>query len=129
MSALERPVLLYDSDCRFCRWTIRVVQRLDRHGELAQLPMLDPEAAELLARLPTEQRYSSWHLALEDGSLVGRGAGLRDLLRALRLTRPVAPLVAVVPDALLDRAYRTVAEHRSRLGRLVPDGPAPRRFP
>jgi hypothetical protein len=30
-----------------------------------------------------------------------------------------------VPDAL----YLFVAEHRKLLGRLVPDGPAPRRFP
>jgi hypothetical protein len=30
-----------------------------------------------------------------------------------------------VPDAL----YRTVSERRDLLGRLVPDGPAPRRFP
>jgi len=30
-----------------------------------------------------------------------------------------------VPDAL----YRLVADHRDVLGPLVPDGPAPRRFP
>jgi hypothetical protein len=30
-----------------------------------------------------------------------------------------------VPDAL----YGFVAEHRDILGRFVPDGPAPRRFP
>ncbi len=30
-----------------------------------------------------------------------------------------------VPDA----AYRFVARHRELLGRLVPDGPGPRRFP
>jgi hypothetical protein len=30
-----------------------------------------------------------------------------------------------VPDAV----YRFAARHRERLGRLVPDGPAPRRYP
>jgi hypothetical protein len=30
-----------------------------------------------------------------------------------------------IPDAI----YRVVAGHRDLIGRLVPDGPAPRRFP
>jgi hypothetical protein len=47
----------------------------------------------------------------------------------MRLTRPVAPLVARVPERALEVLYRFVARNRSRLGRLVPNGPAPRRFP
>jgi hypothetical protein len=65
-------------------------------------------AGSLLAALPEEERFDSWRLVKPDGSLLG-----------------YAVVRGRVPDAL----YRFVAEHRAWLGRLVPDGPAPRRFP
>jgi hypothetical protein len=58
--------------------------------------------------LPEAERLASWRLVRRDGRMVG-----------------YAWIRGRVPDAL----YRLVARHRERLGRLVPDGPAPRRFP
>jgi hypothetical protein len=62
----------------------------------------------LLAPLTEDERCASWRLARRDGSLVGYGV-----------------VRGRVPDAL----YRFVAQHRDVLGRFVPDGPAPRRYP
>ncbi|HSF60842.1 MAG TPA: DCC1-like thiol-disulfide oxidoreductase family protein [Gaiellaceae bacterium] len=104
----ERPVLLYDGECRFCRFLARCVVRLDRRSKLAILPLTDAAAASLLEALPADERLTSWRFVRRDGSLVGYG-GVRGRL----------------PDAL----YAIVARHRGRLGRLVPDGPAPRRYP
>ncbi len=70
--------------------------------------MADSEAAKYLAALPEDERLASWRLVRQDGSLVGY-AGVRGRL----------------PDAL----YGLVARHRELLGRVVPDGPAPRRYP
>ena len=50
----------------------------------------------------------SWRLVRRDGSLAGY-LGVRGR----------------IPDTV----YRALAERRELLGRLVPDGPAPRRFP
>jgi hypothetical protein len=61
-----------------------------------------------LAPLSEDERLASWRLARTDGSLSGY-LGMR----------------GTVPDAV----YRLIAERRDLLGRLVPDGPAPRRFP
>jgi hypothetical protein len=47
----------------------------------------------------------------------------------MRLTRPAGRLLAAVPDRVLDALYGPVSRHRSLLGRLVPDGRAPRRYP
>ena len=91
--------------------------------------MGDEEAAPLLERLPADERFASWHLALSDGSVVGYGTGGVELLRSMRLTRPAGRLFAAVPDRLLDAAYGLVARHRGLLGRVVPNGPAPKRFP
>jgi len=118
--------LLYDDGCRVCRFVARVVIRLDRGRELAVLPLDDVEAATFLEHLPEEERHASWRLARDDGVVVGFGAGLPELLREMRLTRPLGMLVGLVPDRSLDAAYRAVARRRGRFGRLVPDGPAPR---
>jgi hypothetical protein len=72
------------------------------------LPLQDPAAEPLLASLPERERLESWRLVRRDGSSSGH-LGLRG--RA--------------PDAL----YRALAGRRELLGRLVPDGPAPRRYP
>jgi hypothetical protein len=72
------------------------------------LPLDDREADPLLASLPEQERFASWRLVRTDGSILGR-----------------ALVGGRVPDAL----YRLVANNRELLGRFVPDGPAPRRFP
>lgn len=107
----------------------RVAARLDRKGELAFLPQEDREAEPLLAAVPEDERFATWHLALPDGSLHGGGSGLPALLRALSITRPGGRLLARVPNGALDRVYALIADHRARLGRLVPDRPGPRRYP
>jgi predicted DCC family thiol-disulfide oxidoreductase YuxK len=106
----------------------RAVARLDRRRELAILPIDDAEAEPLLRALPEEERDETWHIVAPDGAIAGHGAGVVDLLLAMRLTRPTGRALAHVPPGLLDRVYGAVARNRGRLGRLVPDGRAPRRL-
>jgi predicted DCC family thiol-disulfide oxidoreductase YuxK len=122
-------VFLYDAECRLCRLAARAVVRLDRDEALAVLPLRDEEAAALLAPLSGEERLASWRFVAPGGEIAGEGAGVPELLLALRLTRPLGHVVRLVPAKALDAAYRLVARHRGRLGQLVPDGQAPRRFP
>ena len=52
------------------------------------------------------------------------------LLSELRLTRPLGRVLAAVhASSLVDAVYRLVARNRGRIGRFVPDGPAPHRYP
>ena len=124
-----RPVLLYDADCRVCRFIARTALRLDRRRELAVLPLQDHEAARLVDVLPPEERLASWRLVRTDGSLAGYGAGLSELLGSMWLTRALGRAASLVPDRVLDTLYGQAARRRGRLGRLVPRGPAPRRYP
>jgi predicted DCC family thiol-disulfide oxidoreductase YuxK len=119
-----RPTLLYDGGCRFCRFTARVVARLDRRRRLALLPFADPEASPLLEAIPENDRLASWHLVFPDGRRASRGRGIVDLLRVFPATRPLAPLLRPLP---LDALYDLISRHRHRLGRLLPDGRPPRR--
>jgi len=125
-----RPALLYDAGCRGCRFAARVVARIDRERALTIMPLQDPGAGSLLDALPEEERLASWRLVGADGTLAGDGgAGLPALLRTVRRTRPLGWLLGLVPPYLLDSGYELIARNRGRLGRLVPDGPAPRRVP
>jgi len=126
---LPRPVLLYDGECRFCRFAARCVVRLDRRHELALLSLQDNRAMPLLAALPASERLATWRLARPDGSVTGYGAGIPDLLGAIRLTRPAGRLLGQLPDSMLETLYRVIAGNRGILGRLAPDGLAPRRYP
>jgi len=122
-------VLLYDGECRLCRFAARCVVRLDRRHELAFLPLQEDAASGLLAALPEHERLDTWRIAQPDGSLAGRGAGIPDLLQAIRLTRSTGRLLELVPDPALEALYGVIARNRGILGRLVPNGEAPRRFP
>jgi hypothetical protein len=81
--------------------------------------------------VPEEARGECWWLVLGDGTPVpGDGGGGVALFSELRLTRPLGRLLRVTRTSpLIDALDRLVARHRSRLGRLVPEGPAPRRYP
>jgi predicted DCC family thiol-disulfide oxidoreductase YuxK len=96
---------------------------MDRRKRLAFLALDDEAAATQLGTLPEAERFASWRLATDEG-LFGRGDA------AAKLADVLLPgsgrLVGRLP---LEAAYRLVARNRHRLGRLVPDGPAPRRFP
>jgi predicted DCC family thiol-disulfide oxidoreductase YuxK len=116
----SRPVLLYDGACRFCRFVARAAVRLDRGERIAFLPLQDSEATSLLPGLDEAERMASIHLVEPDGRRFSRGAALSELITHLRM-----PL----PARLLGRVYDPIARHRDSLGRAVPDGRAPRRYP
>lgn len=122
-------MLLYDGECRLCRFAARTVARLDRRHELALLPLQDDAAEPLLTTLGKDERLASWRFAHLDGSLSGHGAGIPELLESMRLTRSVGRLLGRAPAGALECVYAAVARNRRTLGRLVPDGAAPRRHP
>jgi hypothetical protein len=104
---------------------------LDRGERLALLPLGDAEAAGLLASVSEEERMQTWWLVGRDRVPVrgDRGGGVPALCE-MRLTRALGRLlVGLRASGVVDAFDRLVARHRSRLGRILPDGPAPRRYP
>jgi len=123
----ERPVVLYDRNCRFCRWSARMLARLDRRERLGFLPLDDPQADALLRPVGPEERMRSWRVAEMDGRLsegADAGASVLTVLGARRLAAASRRW-----GGAGERVYRTVATHRGLLGHLVPDGTAPHRYP
>jgi predicted DCC family thiol-disulfide oxidoreductase YuxK len=108
----------------------RVVARLDREERLAFLSMDAPESDPWLAPLPEDERRATWHLVFPDGRYLDRGEGAVALFELLPRLSPLgrtARRLKVV--GFIDVLYELVARNRSRLGKLVPNVPPPRRFP
>jgi predicted DCC family thiol-disulfide oxidoreductase YuxK len=128
---LDRPVLLYDGDCRFCRFMARGIEALDRHHGFGFLPFDDELASNLLAPLPGDEWEHSMHLVFPDGSIVSAGDALAELSQVL-------PLGGVLTAAAHDHrrvrgafhwGYGLVADRRGQLSSLVPDVRGPLRRP
>jgi predicted DCC family thiol-disulfide oxidoreductase YuxK len=112
----HQVLVIYDGDCRFCRWGIEWVQRLDVQNALAFCPFGQPEAEAALADLPADRRYESMH-ALVNGRLYSDTEAARLVLQRL-------PLGGVSAALGVHHLYPLLARHRLTLGRLVPDRPA-----
>ncbi len=117
---MNRPVLLYDRDCGFCRWSMQRVIRWSG-GRLDAAPLQGERAAEALADLDVAERMASWHLLSPDGRRSSAGAAVPDLMRYLPGLRPLAS-VAGAFGGPIDALYGLVARNRHRLGRLVGEG-------
>jgi predicted DCC family thiol-disulfide oxidoreductase YuxK len=117
---MNRISVLYDPDCRFCRFSMAVLLRWDRGGRLRPVPLFSPEADALLDGMPRERQAASWHAADERGDVYSGGTAFAPVLERLPRGRRLAALARRFPRPL-DLAYRWVAEHRTFVGRLVPD--------
>jgi len=108
-----------------------MVSRLDEGQHVALLPLSHPDALHLLASVEPARRDGRWWLVDRDGAaLPGDGGGGIPLLIEIERTRPLGlALRALQASSMVDALDALVSRHRSRLGRLVPDGPAPKRWP
>ena len=118
---MSGPILLYDSDCGFCRWSLGKVLAWDRRGRIRPVSLQSKEAEQLLAGMPDERRFGSWHLVDSERELHSAGAGIAPLLRLLPGGRPFAAMAARLPRAM-ERGYGWIAGNRSRWGKLVTGG-------
>ena len=131
---MSRPLVLFDGHCRFCNGWVRFVLRHETGPECLFMPLQSPAARDLLAPHGVDPRALESVYVLEDGRLYGQSdAALR---LATRLRRPWRwlRLIAILPRAWRDAAYRLIGRWRYRLfGRSdfcsAAGGVAAERFP
>ena len=106
-------LVIYDGDCRFCRWGIGLVRRADLHRALRFCPYGNDESEQALAAIEPELRYTAMH-ALSDGRLYSG-------VDAAKLVLGRLPLGWVAVTLKMHAAYPFIARHRGVLGRFSPD--------
>ncbi len=112
--------VIYDADCGFCRWSLARLLAFDRGHRLRPLALGSDEADRLLADIAPAERAASWHLVSPAGERTSGGLAAVPLLQLLPGGGPPAALLARMPKQT-ERAYRWVVEHRSGLGRVIPE--------
>jgi predicted DCC family thiol-disulfide oxidoreductase YuxK len=113
-----QPVVLYDDDCAFCRWSLDKILAWDRRRQLRPVAIQSDEGQRLLEHLPETERLDSWHLVLPSGEVRSAGAAAAPLAELLPAGRPLAFLFRSFPG-LTERAYRWVAANRNRFTRWL----------
>jgi len=111
-------VVLFDGNCGFCRWSVGLIERWDRHDKLRSTSIQSEEGSRLLAGMPPSRRLDSFHLSEPGGAILSAGEAAAPLLRRLPGGRPIAFLTEQMPRTT-ERAYRFIANRRSFFGRLV----------
>ena len=106
-------VVIYDGECRFCRFGIGIVQRLDRRRVFDFCPFGHPLAESALRNVPEAERYEQMHLATPSGLLTGI-----DAARAMLIQLPFGGLTSALG---LHRLYPLLVRYRWALGPLVPE--------
>ena len=115
-----RHRILYDENCRFCRWSLGWVLRWDRARRLRPVALQDAEAERLLAGMDESERMAASHL-VDTGGTVHSGGRAVPALLALLLPSALPGAGAPRLQRAIDVAYRWVARNRGALGRLLPD--------
>ncbi len=114
---MERPVLLYDGGCGFCRDWVARLARLDRAGRIDALPAERRHDRPSLPSIPDEALDRAMHLVLPDGRVLAGARALPEILRRLPRWRLAAPLFGVPGVGwLADRVYAWVVARRHRFG-------------
>jgi predicted DCC family thiol-disulfide oxidoreductase YuxK len=113
----ESPlVVLYDSDCGFCKVTLAMLLSWDRARRLTPLPIQSSGGEQLLSGISAQDRLASWHLIDGAGVVHSAGAGVPLLFAALPRGAMISRLSSRFPT-ITSRAYDWVAAHRTLLGR------------
>lgn len=116
----ETWTVLYDAECGFCVWVLSILLTWDRAGRLGPAVALQSYAASrLLGDVPSAERMASWHLISPAGVRHSAGAAVVEVLQLLPGGRLPAAAFARFPR-FTEKAYRSVAEHRSQFSRLLP---------
>ena len=110
---VDKLLVIYDGECRVCRFGIEVVRVLDWGHALEFCPFGNPIAESRLAELPEDQRYIAFHVAAHDELFSGTDAA--------RVTLEALPYGRIATALGLHNAYPLIVRSRSLLGRFVPD--------
>jgi len=110
------PRLVYDDDCGFCMWCVRLLLRL---GEFEPVGF-DELTPDQLARLPDEYG-NCMHLLTDDAVYSCGEAAEQSLARCGRVGAAVAWGLQRLPfwARIRERGYRFVADRRGIWGRVV----------
>jgi predicted DCC family thiol-disulfide oxidoreductase YuxK len=117
-ATVEKPVVIYDGECRFCVDQVQRLKRMDRNGAFEFVPRQDPAVDQRFPILTTVDFNSGLRLVEPDGSVFAGADAFYQMARVLPSTRAFAWLYHV-PGVrpIAHRVYAWIAANRKKLGK------------
>ena len=116
---MNKHLVLYDGECPFCIFQMRVLTWLDWFNALALVPLTDPRAHEAAPQIDREQLLAAMHCVARDGRIYRGARCIRFVGMSLPLLVPLA-LLLWVPGVIwiAEKVYSFIARNRLTLSRL-----------
>jgi predicted DCC family thiol-disulfide oxidoreductase YuxK len=111
---LEHPIVFFDGQCVMCNGFLDWMMAIDRSAMLRVSPLQGETAKRLLPPLP--HKAEEWSIYfLDETGLYSQSEAVIQILRRLGGVWALLSVGGVVPVALRDAVYRTVATNRYRI--------------
>ncbi len=119
---MEKPIVIYDGECRFCIWSVRRIQKTDKRDQFDYLPRQTPNIEDHFPKLASSDFNTGMRLVMgKDDIYVGADA-VYQIYRRLSPFYVFAWLYRVPVLHFIFRAgYALVARYRRLSGRVACD--------
>lgn len=119
---MSEKVVVYDGECRFCIWSVRRIQRLDKERQFEYVPRQVPDIEVRFPRLADSDFNTGLRLILNRDEIYVGADAVYEIYRRMPPFHLVAWLYRVPLLRGLCRAvYAFIARNRYRLGRVPCD--------
>lgn len=111
----RQVIVVYDSDCGFCRWCAAMLKSWDKAERLCLVPAAQALSLQLHPQLTPKRCQQALQVILPDGQLLSGWDGLTAVAMRLPSLRWLGQLGALPLMRVVGRTfYRFVATHRCR---------------
>jgi predicted DCC family thiol-disulfide oxidoreductase YuxK len=110
----DHPILIYDGNCRMCSGFVRFALRHDRHGQLRFIAAQSALGQALYRHYELDPVEYETNILLEDGRPWLKSEGSIRIFQRLGLPWSLMAIGRLLPLAVRDRLYETVARNRLR---------------
>ena len=122
---MSEQVVVYDGECRFCNWSVRRIQRLDKRGQFECVPRQAQGIELRFPKLADSDFNTGLRLIIEADEIYVGADAVYEIYRRMPPFELLTWLYRVPGlHALFGAAYAFIARNRHRLGRVQCDAEA-----
>ena len=115
---MNKIVVIYDSECAFCRWSVNLMQGWDAHSILRFLPCRSPEREKEFPEIAEKECLEAMQAMFKGGSHKSGFDAIAHIMRRLTGWQKLVGFIMVYTPgmALVGRAvYRWIAKNRYKI--------------
>ena len=117
-----KPVVVYDGECRFCLWSVRRIQNLDKQDQFAYLPRQAPGIEAKFPKLSDSDFNTGMRLILDTDHIYAGADAVHQIYRRLPPFHWVAWVYHIpILRGVFRAGYALIAKYRHLSGRVVCD--------